>query len=161
MNLVKLLFSYFWFRMKRILQIGMIIVVLMGTIGIPFYQHTCLSENLVHKSILVPTDVCATEHEKVEKPSCCSADKVVVDADQESVEGHCCVDEVSNWKFSFFFFQNMHPIFADAFEELSILSFFNPFEIIWTDGDRELFSGSDPPALTVLERLTQLCIWRL
>lgn len=146
--------------MKRMLQIGMIVIVLMGTIGIPFYQHTCLSENLTHKSILVPMHACAQEHEKVEKPSCCSADKVVVD-DQESVDGHCCVDEVSSWQFSFFFFQNVHPIFADAFEELSILSFFNPFETIWTDEDRELFSGSDPPTLTVLERLTQLCIWRL
>lgn len=162
MKLTEVLFSYFWIRMKRILQIGMIVVVLMGTIGIPFYQHTCLSGNEVHQSVFVASHQCAKEHAKEVKPACCSAPKVVVEDRQESLDGHCCVDQVSNWQFSFFFFQSVHPVFAEAFEELSVLSFFSPFELGVSNDDQQLFSGSDPPTVpTVLERLTQLCIWRL
>lgn len=162
MKLNEVLFSYFWIHVKRILQIGMIVVVLMGTIGIPFYQHTCFSANQVHQSVFVASHECAKEHEKEVKPACCSAPKVVVEEHQEIVEGQCCVDEVSNWQFSFFFFQSVHPVFAETFEELSVLSFFSPFEIILTNEDQQLFSGSDPPTvLSVLERLTKWCIWRL
>lgn len=138
----------------------MIVVVLMGTIGIPFYQHTCLSENEVHQSVFLPSHDCATEHQKTEKPACCSAKKVVSES-KESMEGHCCVDEVSNWQFSFFFFQDVHPVFAEEVEEVSILSFIPQFEAVWRNEDKELFSGSDPPTLNVLERLTHWCIWRL
>lgn len=148
--------------MKRVLQIGMIVVVLMGTIGIPFYQHTCLHENRVLQSVFVRAHECPKEHVTIEKPSCCSESKAqVVSSDQETVSDKCCLDEVSNWQFSFFFFQNVHPIFAEALEEVSILSFFSHFETVWTNEDKELFSGSDPPTLSSLERLTHLCIWRL
>ncbi|MDR0800935.1 hypothetical protein [Fluviicola sp.] len=144
------------------MQIGMMVVVLMGTIGIPFYQHTCLSENQVYQSVFVYPRECVKEHMKETKPSCCSTPKVAVEDHRESVQGHCCVDEVSNWQFSFFFFQSVHPVFVKSFEELSVLSFFSPFEISLTDENWQLFSGADPPpALTVFERLTQLCIWRL
>lgn len=141
----------------------MIFVVLMGTIGIPFYQHTCLHENRVMQSVFVPSHECAEKHQKEEKPSCCSKSKapVVVVSDQETVSDNCCLDEVSNWQFSFFFFQDVHPIFSEALEEISILSFFTHFEVLWCKEDTQLFSGSDPPALTSLERLTHLCIWRL
>lgn len=147
--------------MKRVLQIGMIVVVLVGTIGIPFYQHTCLHENRVLQSVFVRAHECPKEHVTVEKPACCSESKAQVSPDQETVSDKCCLDEVSNWQFSFFFFQNVHPIFAEALEEVSILSFFSHFEMVWTADDKELFSGSDPPTLTSLERLTHLCIWRL
>ena len=146
--------------MKRILQIGMIVVVLMGTIGIPFYQHTCLHENRVLQSVFVPSNECSEEHLKAEQPDCCSTAEIRV-SDQESISDNCCLDEVSNWQFSFFFFQDVHPIFAEAMEELSVLSFIPSFEAVWTNEDKELFSGSDPPTLNVLERLTHLCVWRL
>lgn len=140
----------------------MIVVVLMGTIGIPFYQHTCLHDNHVVQSVFVPSHECAEEHMKEEESSCCSKPKVEAGvSDQETISDNCCLDEVSNWQFSFFFFQSMHPIFAEALEEISILSFFNHFEVLWSNEDTQLFSGSDPPTLTILERLTHLCIWRL
>lgn len=140
----------------------MIVVVLMGTIGIPFYQHTCLHENRVLQSVFVPSNECSEEHQKVEEPACCSKAKTpAVVSDQETISDNCCLDEVSNWQFSFFFFQDVHPIFAEALEEVSILSFIPQFEAVWTNEDKELFSGSDPPTLNVLERLTHLCIWRL
>lgn len=148
--------------MKRVLQLSMIVVVLMGTIGIPFYQHTCMHENRVMQSVFVPSHECADEHVKAEEPPCCAKPKVhAVASDQETVSDNCCLDEVSNWQFSFFFFQNVHPIFTEALEEVSILSFIPSFETVWNDEDKELFSGSDPPTLNVLERLTHLCIWRL
>jgi hypothetical protein len=159
---IRISFFVLLIPMKRILQISMIVVVLMGTIGIPFYQHTCLHENRVLQSVFVPAHECSKEHVTVEKPGCCSAEKVqVVSPDQESVSDKCCLDEVSNWQFSFFFFQNVHPIFAESLEEISVLSFFSPFKILWENNDETFFSGSDPPTLSVLERLTHLCIWRL
>jgi hypothetical protein len=140
----------------------MIVVVLMGTIGIPFYQHTCLHENRVMQSVFVPSHECQEEHQKAEEPSCCSQSKApVAVSGQETISDNCCLDEVSNWQFSFFFFQSMHPIFAESLEEISVLSFFSPFEILWKNTDETFFSGSDPPTLSVLERLTHLCIWRL
>lgn len=138
----------------------MIVVVLMGTIGIPFYQHTCLHENKVVKSVFVPSNECSEEHLKAETPPCCSKEEVN-HSGQQTISDNCCLDEVSNWQFSFFFFQDVHPIYAEALEEVSILSFFPNFEIVWDNEDSKLFSGSDPPTLTALERLTQLCIWRL
>lgn len=146
--------------MKQVLQIGMIVVVLMGTIGIPFYQHTCLHENRVLKSVFVPSNECSEEHLKDEKPDCCSS-KQVNSSNQETISDNCCLDEVSNWQFSFIFFQNVTPIFSEALEEVSILSYFSQFEVLWVNEDQKLFSGSDPPTLTILERLTHLCIWRL
>jgi hypothetical protein len=139
----------------------MIIVVLVGTIGIPFYQHTCLHENRVMQSVFVPSHECAEEHLKAEQPDCCSTVEVKSVSDKETISDNCCLDEVSNWQFSFFFFQDVHPIFAEALEEISILSFFTHFEVLWCNEDTQLFSGSDPPTLNVLERLTHLCIWRL
>ena len=140
----------------------MIVVVLMGTIGIPFYQHTCLHENRVMQSVFVPSHECAEKHQEVEEPPCCSkSKKTAAVSDRETVSDNCCLDEVSNWQFSFFFFQDVHPIFAEALEEISILSFFSHFEVLWRSEDTQLFSGADPPALTSLERLTHLCIWRL
>jgi hypothetical protein len=140
----------------------MIVVVLMGTIGIPFYQHTCMHENRVMQSVFVPSHECAEEHMKAEEPACCSGAKTPqVVSGQETISDNCCVDEVSNWQFSFFFFQDVHPIFSEALEEISIRSFFPHFEILWENKDRTCFSGSDPPTLNVLERLTHLCIWRL
>jgi len=148
--------------MKRILQISMIVVVLVGTIGIPFYQHTCLHENRVMQSVFVPSHACAEEHRKEEEPPCCSGAKAsVAVSGQETISDNCCVDEVSNWQFSFFFFQDVHPIFSEALEEVSVLSFCSHFEVLWENTDRTFFSGSDPPTLNVLERLTHLCIWRL
>lgn len=142
---------------------GMIVVVLMGTIGIPFYQHTCLHDNRVLKSVFVPSNACSEEHhQKMEKPDCCAAKQVrSTPSHGETVSDNCCLDEVSNWQFSFFFFQSVHPIFAEALDEMSILSFFSHFETVRTTEDTKLFSGSDPPALTSLQRLTHLCIWRL
>ena len=153
-------FFVFLIPMKRILQISMIVVVLMGTIGIPFYQHTCLHENRVMQSVFVPSNECPEEHMKTEQPDCCSEAQITV-SDQGTFSDDCCLDEVSNWQFSFFFFQDVHPIFAETLEEISILSFFTHFEVLWSNEDTQLFSGSDPPALTSLERLTHLCIWRL
>ncbi len=148
--------------MKRILQFSMIVVVLMGTIGIPFYQHTCMHENRVMHSVFVPSHECAEEHVKAEEPSCCSESKApVIAAGQETVSDNCCVDEVSSWQFSFFFFQDVHPIFSEALEEISVLSFFSHFRVFPENEDRAFFSGSGPPVLSVLERLTHLCIWRL
>ncbi len=163
MNLFELLYFVLLVSMKRILQIGMIVVVLMGTIGIPFYQHTCLHENRVLKSVFVPSGECSEEHhQEMKKPDCCAAKQVsLVASNQETISDNCCLDEVSNWQFSFFFFQNVHPIFAEELEEISILSFFTNFEVLWVNEDNQLFSGSDPPTLTALERLTHLCIWRL
>lgn len=139
----------------------MIIVVLVGTIGIPFYQHTCLHENRVLKSVFVPSNECSEEHLKAEQPDCCSTVEVKSVSDKETISDNCCLDEVSNWQFSFFFFQDVHPIFSETLEEISILSFFTHFEVLWSSEDAQLFSGSDPPTLNVLERLTHLCIWRL
>jgi hypothetical protein len=147
--------------MKQILQIGMIVVVLMGTIGIPFYQHTCLHENRVLQSVFVPSNECSEEHLKTEKPDCCATKQTTASSGEETISDNCCLDEVSNWQFSFFFFQDVHPIFSEVLEELSVLSFFSHFEVLWINEDKELFSGSDPPTLTILERLTHLCIWRL
>lgn len=138
----------------------MIVVVLMGTIGIPFYQHTCLHENRILQSVFVPSNECSEEHLKTETPDCCSSAQATA-SDQETFSDNCCLDEVSNWQFSFFFFQDVHPIFSETLEELSVLSFFSHFEVLWVNEDNELFSGSDPPTLTILERLTHLCIWRL
>lgn len=155
--------SFFVFldAMKRILQISMIVVVLMGTIGIPFYQHTCLHENRVMQSVFVPSNECSEEHMKAaEQPDCCSTAQASY-SDRETISDNCCLDEVSNWQFSFFFFQDVHPILAEELEEVSILSFFSHFEVLRSNEDKQLFSGSDPPALTSLERLTHLCIWRL
>lgn len=140
----------------------MIVVVLMGTIGIPFYQHTCMHENRVMQSVFVPSHECREEHQKAEAPACCAKQEAeVVSSGRETVSDNCCLDEVSNWQFSFFFFQSVHPIFAESLEEISVLSFFSPFEILWDNNDETCFSGSDPPSLSVLERLTHLCIWRL
>ena len=147
--------------MKRMLQIGMIVVVLMGTIGIPFYQHTCLHENRILQSVFVPSNECSEEHMKTEQPDCCAPKQTVSSSDGETISDNCCLDEVSNWQFSFFFFQDVHPIFSEVLEEVSVLSFFSHFEVLWVNEDKELFSGSDPPTLTILERLTHLCIWRL
>jgi hypothetical protein len=147
--------------MKRLLQIGMIVLVLMGTIGIPFYQHTCLHENRVLKSVFVPSNECSEEHLNAEQPDCCATAQVKTSG-ETTISDNCCLDEVSNWQFSFFFLQDIHPIFSEDLEELSILSFFSHFEVLWTIEDKQLFSGSDPPSvLSSLERLTHLCIWRL
>ncbi len=139
----------------------MIVVVLMGTIGIPFYQHTCLHENRILQSVFVPSNECSEEHMKTEQPDCCAPKQTVSSSDGETISDNCCLDEVSNWQFSFFFFQDVHPIFSEVLEEVSVLSFFSHFEVLWVNEDKELFSGSDPPTLTILERLTHLCIWRL
>lgn len=154
------IFCSFDSGMKRVLQIGMVVMVLMGSIGIPFYQHTCLHENKVLSSVFMPSNDCSDEHQKVAEPSCCEKEKQQLET-KESLDDACCLDEVSSWQFSFFFFQEVHPILAESFEELSIGSFFQALEIGWDLEDDFVFSGADPPALSVLERLTNLCIWRL
>ncbi|MNK05400.1 hypothetical protein D3C87_232820 [compost metagenome] len=146
------------------LQIGMIVIVLMGTIGIPFYEHTCLHENKVMQSVFVPSHECTKDHGEVvevKTSPCCAAPKAVV-SDEDTFSDNCCSDEVSNWQFSFFFFQNVNPVFSEALEEISILSFCPYFDVlVWVNEDETFFSGADPPTLNVLERLTHLCIWRL
>lgn len=146
--------------MKSMLQIGMVIIVLIGSIGIPFYQHTCLHENKVLSSLFVPANACAEEHQKAEEPSCCEKEKQHIET-VETLDDLCCLDEVSSWQLSFFVFQEVQPIIAESLQELSVLSFFRPFEVTWNVEDKLVFSGADPPFVGVLERLTQLCIWRL
>lgn len=133
-------------------------VILIGAIGVPFYQHTCLHENETHQSIFVPSTTCADEHLREVVPPCCKAQQ---NTEEATFEEACCLDEVSNWQFSFFFFQEIHPVINQLGELFSIRQLFADLVVGWIVSDEVLFSPTDPPLIRVFERLTSWCVWRL
>lgn len=153
-------YTFVFMRVVKWMQMGMILVVFLGAVGIPFYQHTCNHENEIVQSVFVPTSGCHEGHQKQEKPACCASDNVQK-SQKEAVDEDCCSDEVSNWNFSFFSFQELQAVIDSFFKELNILDFLGFNSRISNPENEFLFSGNDPPLTETLSRLSYLCIWRL
>jgi hypothetical protein len=148
--------------MRKWLSIPFILIVLAGAIGVPFYQHACLHDNTVIHTVFVPSSHC-DEMDAVESvPNCCQEDVVEVNAGHESMNDDCCVDQINHWRFSCF----------DSYKSqwtsiVAVAERFSHPQIVWGSGTPQevenvrLGSCPDPPPLSVLERLSTQCIWRL
>lgn len=146
--------------MKRIFQIGLIVMVFLSTIGIPVYHHACLTESQYSNSFLLELTSCADEHEVHETPSCCAAEHRSCVENQHEVESTCCVDNVSYWQLSFFDFNNYSPVVAERLIPLNVSDYLVASTKISAE-TKANFSFKDPPNPSTLERLASLCIWRL
>jgi hypothetical protein len=146
--------------MKKFLQLGVILLVFLSTIGIPVYKHSCLTKSEVSNSFYFEFTSCADEHEAHVKPACCESDKELTHTTHEQVEHTCCIDDVSNWQLPFFGFDYSSPVFYGELKTLTICDFLIADYHLEEQQIRD-FSLKNPPQLNTLERLAHLCIWRL
>ncbi len=145
--------------MKRILQIGMIVVVFLSTIGVPVYHHVCITESEYSNSILFELTSCSDKHEAHTQPSCCERDVAQKHA-HSTIDLTCCEDNVSTFQLPFFGINYSFPIIVQEVRELSIFDYLQKSDLLVAQTITD-FSLKDPPNFSTLERLAQLCIWRL
>jgi hypothetical protein len=76
--------------LKRILIIKFLLVLFVGTVGIPVFQHFCKKDGY-QASIFVALDHCTDENQP--ELSCCSEEKSC--PMQEGLQENCCEEKVS------------------------------------------------------------------
>lgn len=143
-------------KLKQVIALFGVVLVMMGSIGIPLYKHTCLHESLTIRTVFIPSDHCETESCEVPKvASCCEAESKVIS------KKHCCDDEVSALKLPLNYFEESNwSIFANAVLPQSSFNFEFLSNACEIKSPLIAFESNAPP-LGVNERLSLFCIWRL
>ncbi|MBI3240620.1 MAG: hypothetical protein HYZ43_17540, partial [Flavobacteriia bacterium] len=72
---------------KRLVGIGLMILVFLGSIGIPIYRHSCSHERITIQTLFTKSDHC---DEDVEINDTCCKD----DTSDDAVDNRCCTDEI-------------------------------------------------------------------
>jgi hypothetical protein len=140
---------------NRLVGIGLILVVFLGSIGIPLYRHSCSHEQITIQTLFTMSDHCGEETE--EEDACCA--KTIAD---ESADDNCCTDEIKRLSLSFDYFESHHyqPPFWLG-EVPSAIAFRFPTEIVVSDESLIVCQITEPPPKPLGERLPVNCCWRL
>ena len=143
-------------KIKQVIAMFGALLVVMGSIGIPLYKHTCLHEDLTIRTVFTPSDHCETE--KCETPvvdACCKKELEKVS------DRRCCEDEVSAIMLPLNYFEKSS--ISIHFEALPIIpySFLSTESFVFPTKAPVLANQSNAPPLGVNERLPLYCIWRL
>ncbi len=144
-------------KIKQVISFIGALIVLIGSIGIPLYKHTCLHEDLTIRTVFTPSDHCETVScDAVKIDLCCKKDlKKVIDK-------QCCDDEVSAFKLPLNFYENNPVSFQFEAGLVHDFPFFNFDSQQFVVCKKSLLTvKSNAPPLGVSERLPLICIWRL
>lgn len=137
----------------------LLILLILGSIGVPLYKHTCFHERITISTIFTPSGHCEVRHEEPPKTgaSCCEKDV----KETAALDSRCCDEEVSVLKLPLTFFEKIQWVFSLALfveylvpDILVLADHYIPLQIAFP-------SVPDPPPLKTLERLPILCVWRL
>lgn len=141
--------------MKLFLQIVFVAIILGGSLGIPVYQHTCLTENVSEQAFFVNTTVCHDSEENHEETSCCQPKKT-----EKGVDDGCCKDQVSAYKISFFkqFQTEFQFSTLDFGEPISSPVFDNS---VHTPVKERIVAFADLPPPKLQKRLALIQVWRI
>lgn len=140
---------------NRLAGIGLIVLVFLGSIGIPLYRHSCSHEQITIQTLFTMSDHC--EEEAGGEDSCCA--KTVPD---ELADDNCCNDEVQRLSLSFDYFESDHyhfPVWLAEVQPIAYLGFTAELEFA-----EEPLIGceiTEPPPKPLGERLPVNCCWRL
>jgi len=140
---------------KSFFQIVFVVIILGGSLGIPVYQHTCLSENKSEHALFVNTTECHDDEEQHESMACCQPEKLA-----NTAEEGCCTDEVSAYKISFFKqYQTEFQFSPFDFPSENALGAFNfsGFRV----SDTEVLAFADLPPPKLQKRLALFQVWRI
>lgn len=140
---------------SRLIGIGLMVLVFLGSIGIPLYRHSCSHEQVTIQTLFTMSDHC--EEEAEEEKSCC--EKRIPD---EAVSDNCCSDEVQRLSLSFDYFESAHYQYPVWIAQAPLLTEFQfTPEIIYADEPIVVFQITKPPPKPLGERLPVNCCWRL
>lgn len=138
-------------KWKQLFVFFTVVLLFLGSVGIPIYKHTCLHEQQTRHTFFIPSDHCAPVND-----DCCI--KTVTNA---SLSEHCCEDSVAYFQFhSYSWEQNVldYQLTALVQQQLHFFCVFDHIKLI-TVNQRLKFP--DPPPITGRERLISQCIWRI
>ncbi len=129
-------------------------IVLLGSLAIPVYQHTCFHDNVVVSSAFVKTNYCQEDekekhgHEK----SCCK---------EEQQSNNCCDDEVKAFKIPFFQVQSDALLFVlvAVLPEQTKAVIESESDLI--ENRQTVLSFTDLPPPKLPQRLALLQVWRI
>ncbi|ASS49980.1 MAG: hypothetical protein A3D31_10415 [Candidatus Fluviicola riflensis] len=138
---------------NRLVGIGLILLVFLGSIGIPLYRHSCTHEQIIIQTLFTSSDHC---EEEIVEP-CCKEK-----ASDELLSDDCCSDEIKRLSLSFDYFESdhyQHPVWIAEYPLLTAFRF-TP-EILHTDESVIICQITRPPPKPLGERLPVNCCWRL
>lgn len=144
--------------MRKSLSIGLLLLVFLGTVGVPLYRHTCLHDKVTINTLFMSSDHCDPEHEQQEMQheDCCKPVAETV------VEDGCCSESMSMLAISFNFFEHVQLTPLLAPELVKNAAYYLSFVPETVEKERLLaFSNTDPPKPGGKELLTRICIWRI
>lgn len=95
--------------LKRILIIKFLLVLFVGTVGIPVFQHFCKKDGY-QASLFVALDHCSDESDV--KLSCCAEEKSC--PIQEGLEENCCDEKVSFIQITQLINEDSAPVTIDS-----------------------------------------------
>ncbi|HLP56683.1 MAG TPA: hypothetical protein VK151_16720 [Fluviicola sp.] len=142
---------------NRLVGIGLIALVFLGSIGIPLYRHSCSHEQITIQTLFTMSDHCEAEAET--EDSCCEK---AIPEQSESVDDNCCTDEIKRLSLPFDYFESAHyelPVWIAVIPKLSELRFVP--ESIPSDESLIACQITEPPPKPLGERLPVNCCWRL
>ncbi|MDH4472504.1 MAG: hypothetical protein QE487_07830 [Fluviicola sp.] len=140
---------------NRLAGIGLILVVFLGSIGIPLYRHSCSHEQITIQTLFTMSDHCEEEAEA--EDSCCA--KTIP---EESADDDCCTDEIKRLSLSFDYFESdqyQYPVWIAEFPILTEFQFAP--EITLANEEVNICQITEPPPKPLGERLPVNCCWRL
>jgi len=135
------------------MQVIGLCIVLLGSLAIPVYQHTCLHDNVVVSSAFVKTTHCQEdEKENGHGKPCCN---------EEQKNKKCCDDEVNSLQIPFFQVQNdVEPNVLVAVLPESIDKIVETENTV-TENQETILSFTDLPPPKLPKRLALLQVWRI
>ena len=147
-------FEYICF-VKLFLQITFILIILGGSLGIPVYQHTCLTNNSTDQTLFVDATVCHDDEQTHDEMDCCSSQK-----EETKKDDGCCTDDVSAYKVSFFKqFQSEFQFSTIDFNPNVKAVYFN--ETVQAVSKKEVLAFADLPPPKLQKRLALIQVWRI
>jgi hypothetical protein len=141
--------------MRSFALIALTIIAFAGTIGLPFYTHTCTSENVSISTVFVASDHCDDHEEDIVRTSCC-ADPSAASISEED----CCSEQLSLLSLSFNFFDYWQMQAAELPQPVFSAK---PFILAALPEPEEtgLTRNSNAPFRKGREILTRHCVLRL
>lgn len=133
-----------------------ITALFLGSMGIPMYEHYCAHEQVTIHTLFAESKHCETEAFS-HKDTCCSP------AEKEGIERkNCCSDELKNLSLAFDYFEQLKK---DTVLSLAIVAerpvIYSVHSTIPDAHSWRFPDVSDPPPLTVNDRLPLVGCWRL
>ncbi len=140
---------------KRLVGIGLMILVFLGSIGIPIYRHSCSHEQITIQTLFTKSDHCDQD---IEVNDTCCEDNAADDA----VDDRCCTDEIKRLSLAFDYVESSyyhHPVWTITYPLLpqSCLT----TEIRFAHQPVLVAQFTEPPPKPLGERLPVNCSWRL